>query len=105
MVGIEGKTLLQNADAKMEKADQLMSIAQSIANKIEEIDTEIERLACGGLKGTAVEAMSQTYLHNRDIINTFIIRFASAACVMYNGSEDAKNYQMKATDAASGNNG
>lgn len=105
MAGIEGVTLLQDADAQMEKAEQLLALAQGIANKIEEIDIEIENLVSGGLKGTAVKAMSQSYINNREVINDFIKRFATSACILYNGAEDTKNYQMQATDAAGGYNG
>lgn len=54
----------------------LNDIIEDSVKKIEAIDSALEELVNGGLKGDAVQTMSATYIKNREIISDLLKEFA-----------------------------
>lgn len=101
MAEFGGVYLTQNTSSQKEKAEQLSQLVVSIANKIEEIDTEILNLARGGLQGESVQSMADSYLKNREVISDFVKRFAATAIVLYDDAQGAQDDEVIMNSAAS----
>ena len=54
----------------------LNEIIEDSVKKIDAIDTALEELVQGGLKGSAVATMSKTYITNRERISDLLKEFA-----------------------------
>ena len=102
MAQIGGVKLTQNAGSQSEKAEALMQIVDSIANKIGEIDEEIENLTRNGMEGTSVQTMANTYIRNREVISDFVKRFAATACVLDESAREMKRQEQQSDMAAGG---
>lgn len=102
MAEIGSVKISQNTSDQMRKAEDLQSLVESIVSKIEEIDTEITNLVRGGLEGTSVQSMANSYIKNREVINDYVKRFAATACVLYDDAQDMMNEEMNANTAAGG---
>ncbi len=102
MAEFGGVKLTQNTDSQSSKAAQLESIVESIVKKIEEIDTEIMNLVRGGMEGSSVATMANTYIQNRNVINDYVKRFAATACVLDESAQAMKNINMNSDTAAGG---
>lgn len=103
MADIGGVKLTQNTGSQSAKAEALMQIVEDVVKKIEEIDTEITGLVRGGMEGTSVQTMANTYLGNREVINDYVKRFAATACVLDESARAMKNIEQQSNAAAGGN--
>ena len=100
MAELGGVKLTQNTGKQSEKAEALELIVESIVSKIGEIDSEIVNLIRGGMEGASVQSMANTYIRNREVINDYVKRFASIACVLYDDAQGMKNLESQADTAA-----
>ena len=102
MAEFSGVKLTQNTDNQSSKAAELERIVESIVKKIEEIDTEIMNLVRGGMEGSSVATMANTYIQNRNVINDYVKRFAATACVLDESAQAMKKININSDTAASG---
>ena len=91
-----GKRISMNADTMEIKAEELGSIAKSIAEEMEQIDESIQMIVDNGITGPAVEKMSKTYLTNRKIISSFVQDFAKMSIALSKNAEGMKEIDLKA---------
>ena len=99
---VSGVKVTQNTGNQKAKAEALEALVQRIVNKIEEIDSEITSLVQGGLEGNSVQTMANTYIHNREVVNDYIKRFALTAEVLYDTADLMQKNEDEANAAASG---
>lgn len=102
MAVISGAKLTMDANSQSNKAYELEAIVDSIVSKIQEIDEEILTLVQGGMEGSAVETMSRTYIQNREVINDYVKRFASIACVLDDDAQRMKKINENSEVSAGG---
>lgn len=102
MANFNGVVLTQNTGIQSQKAQDLYDIVGSVVKKIEEIDAEIMTLVKGGMEGSSVAAMANTYLKNREVINDYVKRFAAIACLLDENAVTMKNIDSTSEVAAGG---
>ena len=93
---ISGEKIKMNADTMEIKAEELGTIVSEIAEEIEQIDDSIRMLVDNGIKGTAVDEMSKTYLKNRTIISSFVQDFANLSIALRKNAEMMREIDLKA---------
>lgn len=69
-------TFAVHIEERKNNIELLNDIIEESVKKIESIDSALEELVRGGLKGSAVTTMSNTYIKNRDTISDLIKEFA-----------------------------
>lgn len=102
MADIGGRKLTQNTGSQSAKAEALMNLVEEVVKKIEEIDEEITSLVRGGMEGTSVQTMANTYISNREVINDYVKRFAATACVLDEDARAMNNINQQSGTAAGG---
>ena len=102
MAAIGGVKLTQNTSNQRAKAEALEQIVEDIVKKIEDIDEEIISLVRGGMEGTSVQTMANSYIKNREVINDYVKRFAATACVLDESSKAMRNIEQQSDTAAGG---
>lgn len=65
-----------NIEERKTNIKLLNEIIEDSVKKIEAIDTALEELVSGGLKGSAVATMSKTYITSRENISDLLKEFA-----------------------------
>lgn len=100
--GAGSGTVLMNANVQNTKAMELNNLMESIAEKIHQVDSQIEALVLNGIEGSSVEAMSKTYMENREVINNYVKRFATTACVLSANAIRSSNVDSNSASAAGG---
>lgn len=69
-------TFAVHTEERKTNVDYLNDIIEESVKKIEAIDSALEELVKGGLKGDAVQTMSATYIKNRELISELLKEFA-----------------------------
>ena len=96
-----GKKVQLNSGSAATKAEQLNSLAKTIAAKIYEVDSSITNLVKVGIEGTAVGTAAATYKANRDVISVFVAQIANTAVTMNTYAQSVADINLKCEDAAS----
>lgn len=104
MAQIGGAKLTQNTSKQIEKANELLEIIGSIAQKIGQIDEEIANLVKNGMEGSSVQSMANRYIENREVISDYVKIFANSAEELSNSAEDMRKIEEMANIAAGGVN-
>lgn len=79
----QGKRLSMDVNSMRNKAEELDSLVEAMANRIMNIDEEIKILVQGGLEGSAIESMATAYIKNREVISDYIRKFAMTAQILH----------------------
>ena len=87
---------------RLTNIDLLNDIITDSVTKIGEIDAALEQLVAGGLKGSAVETMSATYIKNRETISDLIKVFASYSVELKEQEERLTKLNTQAGENAIG---
>ena len=99
--GSSNVIMLNSTDVST-KAEGLGILVINISAEIEKIDEFILDIATKGLMGTAVNGLLDTYIKNRDIIDSIVRNFAQATCVLKESAAAHSNVNEEAATAAKG---
>lgn len=99
-----GKRVQLNNNAASAKAAELNTLANSIAQRIYDVDASITNLVKVGIEGSAVATAATTYKRNRDVISGFVAQIAATAATMDAYAQTLVKVNTTSEDAASGSN-
>lgn len=91
-----------HSQERIDNIKLLNGIIEQSVSKIEAIDGALQDLVTSGLKGSAVDTMSQTYQKNRETISDLLKEFAKYSVELQNQEERIKRLNDDANENAIG---
>ena len=91
-----------HSQERIDNIKLLNGIIEQSVSKIEAIDGALQDLVTSGLKGSAVDTMSQTYQKNRETISELLKEFAKYSVELQNQEERIKRLNDDANENAIG---